>query len=298
MKIRGGISKQEGATLTEFAVVAAAVFVPLMGLTMLMGKQIQTKHHYEQALRYAAWERTVWFAGAPRHPPAGIRVPVKNDTEIASEIQARSLADRNALIRANHRSAAVAEKLDPILNWQNRAQNSAYENRLVKVQQTRNAEYVKDRETNEKINGPAANGLATSMNTLKSLTGFTVTTNGMYRSKVTMDLNDVSWIAEFKDANDRPLDMRVDRSVQGGVSGKERQLMLLADGWNMGGLESTRSQVKSLVLSSLLDNGAIKTAQSIAGWLPFAKEFRPDWLELGKVEPDVVPSHRLGNFPR
>jgi hypothetical protein len=56
--------------------------------------------------------------------------------------------------------------------------------------------------------------------------------------------------------------------------------------------------VKSLVLSSLLDNGAIKTAQSIAGWLPFAKEFRPDWLELGKVEPDVVPSHRLGNFPR
>lgn len=298
MKIREGISKQRGATLAEFAIVSAAVFVPLMGLTFLMGKQIQTKHHYEQALRYAAWERTVWFAGQPKHPPPNVRVPVKNDGEIAAEIQARSLADRNALIRANHRSGAVAEKLDPILYWQNRDNRSTYENRLVKVQQTRNSEYVKDVATNEKIQGPAANGLAATMNTLKALTSFEVTTNGMYRSKVTMDLGDVGWMSEFKDSNGRVLDLRVDRSVQNNVSARERQLMLLADGWNMGGRTSTKSQVKSLVPTSLLDNGAIKTVQQIASWLPFAKEFAPDSLELGKVDPDVVPSHRLGNFPR
>lgn len=297
MKIRGGISKQEGATLAEFAIVAAGVFVPLMGLTMLMGKQIQTKHHYEQALRYAAWERTVYFAGQPRHPPPNVRVPVKSDAEIATEIQARSLANRNGLIKSNHRTGSVAEVMDPILYWQNR-NNDRYENRLVKVQQTQNSEYLRNAATDEKITGPGASGLYGAINGLKGLTGFDVNTKGLYRSRVTMDLGDVNWLAEFKDSSGNPIDLRVDRSVQNNVGGKVRQLMLLSDGWNLGGRQSTMSQVKTLVPSNLLSNGAIKTVQRLASWLPFAKEYAPDWLELGKVDPDVVPPHRLGTFPR
>ena len=296
MKIQRGFSKQAGATLTEFAIVASFVFVPAMLLTMLMGKQIQAKHHYEQALRYAAWERTVWFAQQPKHRPPGVTVPVKSDVEIGREIQARMLSDRKALIKSNHRTGQVAETMDPILYWKD-YQTQAYKPRLAKLQQANNAEYVKNTERNEKMPGVAGNGVDATIDALKGLTGFSVETNGLYRSKVTMDLTDIDWMKEFK-TNNTALDLRVDRSVQGGQSNRERQLMLLADGWNMGGRESTKSQVKSLVLTSLLDNAAIRTAQSIAGWIPFAKELGPNYLELGKVDPDVVPSHRLGTFPR
>ncbi|HKQ31519.1 MAG TPA: TadE family protein [Burkholderiales bacterium] len=297
MKIQQGFSRQDGATLTEFAMVASFVFVPMIVLTMLMGKQIQAKHHYEQALRYAAFERTVWFAQQPKHRPPGVTVPVKSDVEIGREIQARMLSDRNALIKSNHRTGQVAEKMDPILYWKD-YQSQTYKPRLAKLSQANNAEYVKNTENNEKVPGVAGNGVDATIDVLKGLTGFSVQTNGLYRSKVTMDLTDIDWIKEFKSQNNQALDLRVDRSVQNNVSNKERQLMLLADGWNMGGRESTKSQVKSLVLTSLLDNAAIRTAQSIAGWIPFAKELGPNYLELGKVDPDVVPSHRLGNFPR
>lgn len=297
MKIQQEFSKQKGATLTEFAIVASFVFVPMIVLTMLMGKQIQAKHHYEQALRYAAFERTVWFAQQPKHRPPGVLVPVKSDAEIGREIQARMLSDRKSLIRSNHRTGNVAENMDPILYWKD-YQTQTYKPRLAKVQQTNNAEYVKNVERNEKMPGVAGNGVDATIDALKGLTGFSVETNGLYRSKVTMDLTDIDWIKEFKNSNNQALDLRVDRSVQNNQSNKERQLMLLADGWNMGGREATKSQVKSLVLTSLLDNDAIRTAQSIAGWIPFAKELGPSYLELGKVDPDVVPSHRLGNFPR
>ena len=297
MKIQREFSKQKGAALAEFAVAAGFVFVPLMILTMLMGKQIQAKHHYEQALRYAAWERTVWFSQQPKHRPPGVVVPVKSDVEIGREVQARMLSDRNALIKSNHRTGQVAEQLDPILYW-NEHSSQTYKPRLTKVQQSANAEYVKNVEVNEKMPGAAGRGVDTVINNLERLTSFSVETKGLYRSKVTMDLTDIDWIKEFKSAQGQALDLRVDRSVQNNVSDKPRQLMLLADGWNMGGPEATKSQVKSLVLTSLLDNAAIRTAQSIAGWIPFAKELGPNYLELGKVDPDVVPSHRLGNFPR
>ncbi len=297
MKIQREFSRQKGAALAEFAVAAGFVFVPLMILTMLMGKQIQAKHHYEQALRYAAWERTVWFAQQPKHRPPGVIVPVKSDVEIGREVQARMLSDRSALIKSNQRTGQVAEKMDPILYW-NEHSSQTYKPRLAKVQQANNAEYVKNVEVNEKMPGAAGRGVDTVINNLERLTSFSVETKGLYRSKVTMDLTDIDWIKEFKSAQGQALDLRVDRSVQNNVSDKPRQLMLLADGWNMGGPDSTKSQVKSLVLTSLLDNAAIRTAQSIAGWIPFAKELGPNYLELGKVDPDVVPSHRLGNFPR
>jgi hypothetical protein len=297
MKIQRGFSRQDGATLTEFAVVASFVFVPVLILMMLMGKQIQAKHHYEQALRYAAFERTVWFERQPQHRPPGVLVPVKSDVEIGREIQARMLSDRKALIKSNQRTGQVAENMDPILYWKD-YQTQTYKPRLAKLQQANNAEYVKNTERNEKMPGAAGRGVDATIGALERLTKFSVETKGLYRSKVTMDLTDVDWIKEFKNQQGQALDLRVDRSVQNNVSNQERQLMLLADGWNMGGRESTKSQVKSLVLTSLLDNAAIRSAQSIAGWIPFAKELGPSYLELGKVDPDVVPGHRLGNFPR
>lgn len=301
MKTRIGIRRQRGATLAEFTLVAGMIFVPLLLLTSLMGRQIEAKHHYEQALRYSAWERTAWFAGPPRHPPPNTRVPVKDDRSIGNEVQARILSDKAAKIASNQRNGNTNEKLDPILYHQSREYADRFESyrpRLKESQGDPNGKYIRNAETNNRIPGQAAAGVNTALNAIKGVTRFSVNTDGLYRSRVTMDLADVKWLKEFKDREGNYLDVRADRSVQNNTSNHERQLMLLSDGWNMGGRTSTRNQVKNLLLTSFLDNDAVRVAQSIVGWVPWAKELGPSWLELGKVDPDVVPGHRLGNYPR
>lgn len=295
--------RQSGAMLVEFAVVAGAVLVPLLLLTSLLGKQIDAKHRYEQGLRYAAFERTTWLERNPRDIPGRGNRPLatKSAQEIATEVQMRIFANRTVPIRSDHRTGNIREVMDPMLNRPvavrlNR-QTSAYQPWLVdRANNNGRPIYGALTQPNQALPGAAAGGIDTVFDGLRRVTGFSVETNGLYRSRLEVDLDNVDYAryTEFREnnqANGAPLDLRVDRD---GDPRTPRQLMLLADGWNVDGPSHARSRVRDLVSTDFLNNGALNTVLNVVGWFPMAREF--GWLEFGKVDVEPVPAQRLGPY--
>jgi hypothetical protein len=295
--------RQSGAMLVEFAVIAGAVLVPLLLLTSLLGKQIDAKHRYEQGLRYAAFERTTWLERNPRDmaPRNGRPLATKSALEIATEVQMRVFAGRNVPIRSDHRTGNINEVMDPMLMRpvavRLNSQTSAYQPWLVdRAGNSNRPRYGGLNQPNQRLPGAASGGVDAIFDGLRRVTGFSVETNGLYMSSLEVDLNDVSFarypeFTQNNQANGTPLDLRVDRY---GDARTPRQLMLLADGWNVDGPRHAQSRVRDLVSTDFLNNRAIDTVLNVVGWFPMAREF--GWLEFGKVDVEPVPAQRLGPY--
>lgn len=295
---------QGGAMLVEFAVVAGGLLVSLFLLTSMLGKLIDGRHDYEQGLRYATFERTVWFEGTPTNLPRNVpMVPVKRSDEIGIEVQARVFADRNALIRSNHRSGTVNETIDPMLMRPTavmlNGQTSRYQPWLVdRANNNARPQYQRTQIPNGPLPGAVAGGVDRMFDGLRAVTRFAVNTDGLHRTRLEVDVDDVNYrrFPEFtrnNQVNGPPLDLRLDRDHDG-RNPRVRQLALLADGWNVNGPEHARTRVRSLVATQFLDNRAIDTALNVFGALPMGRELR--WLEFGKVEIEPVPQQRLGPY--
>jgi hypothetical protein len=300
-------NRQSGAMLVEFAVMAGAVLVPLLLLTSLLGKQIDAKHRYEQGLRYAAFERTTWLERGPRDLPRRDQprpprpLATKSAQEIATEVQMRVFAGRDVPIRSDHRNGNINEVMDPMLMRpvavRLNNQTSAYQPWLVdRTNNNNRPRYGALTQPNQRLPGAAAGGVDTVFDGLRRVTGFSVETNGLYQTRLEVDLDDVAYrrypeFTQNNQPNGTPLDLRVDRY---GDARTPRQLMLLADGWNVDGPRHAESRVRDLVSTDFLNNGALNTVLNVVGWFPMAREF--GWLEFGKVDVERVPAQRLGPY--
>ncbi len=285
---------QHGSALVELAVVVSFLLGSLLLLTSLLGKQVDAKHDYEQALRYAAWERTVWLTGRNAAVP---NAPVKSSAEIGNEIQARIFADRGALLRSDQRTGVRQEQIDPMLSMpiavRLDTRNNATRPWLVNRNNNNARPSFAGRvEQNTRLSGVAAQGVNTMIRGLEAISNFDVQNNGLYRTQLEVDLADTRHYREFlTNVNTgRPMDLRVDRQR----NGTTRNLTLLADGWNVGGPAHAVEQVSSLVATEFLDNAAIDTVMSVVGWFPMAREI--GWLDFGHVDPEQVPTQRLGRY--
>ncbi len=284
---------QGGATLVEAAIVVAFLLGSLLLLTSMLGKMMDARLDYEQGLRYAAWERTVWFERAPPHSSGA---PVKSGAQIAMEVQNRIFAERNATIRSDQGQANRREVLDNMLMRpvaiRLNSGTSDYKAWLVDANNGNgNPLYTRSSASNNGVPGPAAQGVNAMIDGLSALTSFSVQKNGLYGTQLTADLDDTGYWKEFREnaqANGRINDLRLDRNGAGG----QRELMLLADGWNLGGPAHVQRQVKSLVATELLDNEFVDILFDVVSWFPMAREL--GWLDFGKVDPDQVPAQRLG----
>jgi hypothetical protein len=286
---------QHGSALVELAVVVVGLLGALLLLTGLIGKQIDAKHDYEQGLRYAAWERTVWLAARNSAVP---NAPVKSSAEIGNEIQARVFADRNAVLRSDQRTGNQTVVMDHMLDLPTVAKldsrNNGARSWFVDRNNNNNGRplYAFRSETNNRLSGVAAQGVNTMIQGLEAISRFNVQNNGLYRTQVQADLGDTGYYREFRVApnSNQPLDLRVDRQR----NGQTRNLTLLADGWNVGGPGHAAQQASSLVATEFLDNAAIDTVMNVVGWFPMAREI--GWLEFGHVDPEQVPAQRLGRY--
>ena len=292
----GKRSKQAGATLAEFVIACVFLLGPILLVTPVIGKMIAGKHNYEEGLRYAAWERTVWFERRPRNAPSA---PVKSSAEIANEVQARVFSSRATVIRSDQRDARQRAAPDaihfrPTLVLQGQG-TGRYESWLREREPGNNNQppiYLGTTQRNGRISGAAAQGVDGVMNALERLTDFEVETRGLYTTELLADLDDVTRYDEFKlpgNNNSQAIDLRIDRE-----RGQNRRLMLLADGWNVSGPEHARRQAGSMVSTQFLNNNAVRSAVRVIGYLFFAKEARD--IEFGKVDPEQVPGHRLGRY--
>lgn len=290
---RSRLRHQGGATLVEAAIVIVFLLGSLLLLTSMLGKMMDARLDYEQGLRYAAWERTVWFEARPANAQTAA---VKSSAQIATEVQNRIFAERNAAIRSDQGNANRRETMDNMLMRpvaiRLNSNTSAYQPWLVDANNGRgNPVYTRSNVSNNGVPGPAAQGVNAMIDGISALTSFSVQKNGLYGTQLTADLDDTGYWKEFRENardNGRMLDLRLDRNGNGG----QRELLLLSDGWNLGGPGHVTRQVQSLVATELLDNPFVDTLFDIVSWFPMAREL--GWLEFGKVDPEQVPPQRLG----
>ncbi len=104
--------------MTEFAIVAAAVLVPLFLVLPVLTKYGEAGQKSVEMARYAAWERSVWHEPGSAGVPAGAitaGLPQKPASDIEEETRQRFMAPDSAPIL----SQGVNQGLDPFLHDMN-----------------------------------------------------------------------------------------------------------------------------------------------------------------------------------
>lgn len=272
---------QHGSILVEFLVVASAVLVPMAILMPILFKYIENRQYVEQAARYAAWERTAYYLSAPDRLPSS--TPVKDAAAIQREVDNRILADGRAPIRREQRTAEHEEELNPNLTyWDRRSREMAalYEPETIGGLE----QWARVTVDNQELGSELADVVTTFTAGLMRLggTGFYLTSDGQYRSEVSLRLAELDFFPELDAA---PITM-------------SRANTLVADGWTQGGAENAASAARSLNILGRWGDGkltdVLNLAAGILSYIPLMGAIGS--LDLGKVEVDAVPCVNLGQM--
>ncbi len=287
--------RQAGAVSLEVIIVCMLVLVPLFILTPLLGKYIDTKQKVEVAARYAAWERTAWFApGSTTLGSAGgtdAQSAQKTNEQIGFETQARVFSGRDEPVHNGQGNGSSGEQLDYMSYFMNRDNSgvASYEALFEDAPGAPADQYINivaNSGDGSDVPGVAENaaGLLTSI--AGYIGGFDLNNDGLYTSEITMDVKEPAWFDAFAG-----IDIKF-----------TREHTLLADGWGAGGLDHNEKLVRGLTLTTILDNVVLGAVQDLAGnrlfstLVPFTRDIATNCLVFGKVDADQVPDEVLGNI--
>jgi hypothetical protein len=276
---------QRGAVLTEFIIVVGFVLVPLfIGLT-LIGKYTESAQKLEQAARYSAWERTVWFQEIPASlAKADKSIATKKTAEqIAFELDNRIFSSRDVGVYLAQQTKAVNEDNAPMTEsfWLEKGSKSSSlykldnNKRMIQVVDVKQAKMSGTSGTVKKV-----------VKTMGEFTGFDIDFKGPITTTVKLSLIQPEYFKKYITS-----DIAVNRSQT-----------LLAEGWNAAGVKQARSRVQGLVPSALLSGttlgSALNKVRDFFAKLPLAKEIKSNSLIFGHVVIDSVPEYRLKKYKK
>jgi hypothetical protein len=263
---------QRGQAMAEFVVVAVLVLVPLYLLIPVLGKYIDMKGASVVGARYAAWERTVYYAGAA----ASVDWPgvEKSDAEIRNEVRQR-IFSQGTSIAATDKGATNWGGGGYRASWVNRDGSGMLPNYNAVTQATLNSDSP----------GIANDVLNLIVTVADALGPFTLETKGLYSAEVAVSANTLPINFSF--------DGEISKAFNPGKLTFSDRSAVLANGWSAKGSDHVKSQTQGLtptgVFQTPVGNVILKLIQAVVGiampeiWL----------LELGKIEPDVVPEDRV-----
>lgn len=267
MKITGrGKPKkyQHGQAMTEFAIVAATVLVPLFLLLPILAKYAQVGQKSVEMARYATWERSVWHEqGIVPHGADGSALPEKTATEIEVETKLRFLSAPDAPIVSGG-AALSASTLDPYLfdmNGKPLVNIGGVQVNVPGPERSPGWGYYFLGETLDKIQK--------IYDFIKPILGddipqFTMNTKGFYVSSdpiVRIPLMNVDYVV--------PMDQKpagaFEQTIETVPLVMEANGGLLVDSWSSQGPAMFKTKTRGLVPSSLLQNGVFDTIRDIGG---------------------------------
>lgn len=263
---------QQGQALAEFVIVAILALVPLYLLVPVLGKYIDMKGAAVAGARYAAWERTVFYAG----PSASVDWPgvQKSDAEIRNEVRQRVFSQGTGIANGDKGAS----------NWGGGGYRASWVNR---DRSGMLADYNAVTHATQSDDSPGiANDVLNLIVTVADALGpFTLEMKGLYSAEVAVSANTLPINFSF--------DGDVTKAFNPGKLTFSDRSVVLANGWSANGSEHVKSQVQGLtptgVFQTPVGNVIFKLIQAVVGiampeiWL----------LELGKIEPDVVPPDRV-----
>lgn len=257
--------KVRGQALVELA-VCAAVLVPLFLLIPVVAKFGHASQMGQQAARNAAWAATV---------TQGYDTPERGAVQRAA--LDRAFADADAPLRSNPNPPASGEFADHMLN--------TFSGRKLLERDNLRVQNISNR--------PSPGYVAKAVKVIPRLGRFPPNGNGYVTAEVRLEYRNL----QNRDGS-RPV--YLDPFDRLNVIQTRRQ-SLLADAWNASGPRSGRrdviSTVKPLVPASKLDGldrmfSSLKVLEPI---LPIVGSLGD--LDVGTIEPDVVPADKLDDYP-
>lgn len=286
--------RQRGQAMTEFYIMLVTFMVPLFMFIPLLGQISSIRQDAESAVRYSAWQRTIWKAtSADVDPnfqatqPSVAPTTVKSDDQIASEMDSRIFANGDSPIFT---STTAPVQLKPfhttVLN--------APSGQLIPLLGARsgsapgNPRYASHSSSNAALSGVEGNLVAQGVSAFSGLR-FDMDAKGLVSTQMNFSLIQLpTWIWPTQAMGTTPLAM-------------SRKLSIYTDGWNPGGRADERYRVAGLIQEELdLDNAKIHALQN--RFSPtIAKVIRCNvyesdcYLDFGYTNVDAVPSTRLTN---
>jgi hypothetical protein len=272
---------QYGQALTEFVIVAIFFLVPLFMILPVLAKIISVRQDTETAVRYAAWERTVWNQTAPSNPDTTLAAStVKSDDQIALEVDQRIFSDGQTQVYTA-RSNPLPPDIKPFAMVQS-GNADIYPILGPRADSTTsNPRYTSQASIDSEPPRLAKTLGQVFVEGLDTVFRFDLDTKGYVQSQLNVSLVRFPWLGSMFDLDALIID---------------RGNTLFTDAWNPGGRDHAEYLVAGLVPEELLlDNGAVHGIQDVVGLSPLRKDVRYDNLDFGYVNIDPVPASRLSN---
>ena len=264
---------QRGQAMTEFVIGAVLFLMPVFLIVAVLGKYLDVKSSTIQAARYVAWERTIWYGGST----ASVSWPSqsKTDGEIQNEVRRRIFSENSAISNTDKSATSFSGGGSKVL-WKNRNGTTMLSN------------YgdVTAAVTNEDTPGIANDILNLAITVADALGPFTLEMKGLFTGQVSASVSV------------EPINMSLDgtQSFNPGTLAFTDKNVILSNTWSANGKDHVHQQTIGLAPLGIFQNEPMKTVMTVLQVVmtPFAPEFAPGWLDVGKVADDVVPPDRLG----
>ncbi len=266
-------NRQHGQAMSEFVITGVLFLIPVFLLVPVFGKYLDMKSQAVLGARYAAWERTVWYGGTS----ASVDWPgaAKSADEIGNEVRQRVFSE-GAGIASSDKSAGSFGGSGVKTGWYNRDGSSML------------ADYNAVAQSTENRDTPGiANDVLNLLVTVADAIGpFNLEMKGL-------EVADVSVTASTL-----PIDMSLNgdatKSFNPGPLTFSDRSAVLSNTWAANGASHVKSQTQGLTPTSIFQNPVVKVIWDVAR-ITLGVIAAPEllFLEIGKVEPDVVPPDRL-----
>jgi hypothetical protein len=283
MKSHSCVQTQRGAAMVEFIVGAVFVLVPMYLAVQALGKFADVQHTANAAARYAAWEKTVWFEDTTSRFQTHNAPNQKSSAQIRNETLVRVLNDRRSSMKytsSDKGATTFANGIDPL--WQDAAGD----------------DYIKDPSRLTLVSrwdSPSKDLLGTAIGLLSAVP-LPASVVGTIVPPVPTNTLATSTATLAKLGQDSGSYKRLWSKAQGlsedwaGLDFEGRSA-ILSNSWVANAVGGTREMVRDSVPTAR----GLGTALEAAAWLaagPWDPTI-PIRLDMGKVEPDVVPPDRL-----
>lgn len=269
-------------------IACLAVLIPLFVFGWALNGYANARNTAVTAARYAAWERTVWFAQAPTDAPTtGFNVAVKTQARIEADMVERVF---------QHGRGPLGQP-DAIRSYVGVAPTAANSARPAGLQTYRANDSVIDveRATGSEFQGTkprlalSDSGIRTSTGVVEVLetigkasslgggTGIDLESRGLWKAEVSLKTNGLNVATLSSGAMSNLPAVRFDETAA-----------VLSNTWSVGGAAHEETRVKPLVPMSILAVPFVDKLLDVLGFLvaPLG-DFDP-----GVVKPDILPTDR------
>lgn len=267
---------QRGQALTEFIVVAALFLVPMYFLIPMVGKYVDMKGAAVQGARYAAWERTVYFGGSTASDGwPGID---KSDAAIRNEVRQRVFGESTKIATADRNAGA----------WSSNGYKTGWRNRDgTGMLPSYNA--VTQSMSQSDSPGYANMALKVVVTVADALGPFQLEMEGLHAADVSVS------------AYTKPINFSWDgdpaKAFNPGTLAFSDRNVVLVNTWSANGRDHVKKQTQGLTPTGIFQTTAGEIILTLVKAVVGVAMPEIWFLELGKIEPDIVPEDRLTGSP-